>query len=235
MKTNFNNNRLNLIDDTFIRDGENIYPSVGYYYLCSKLNSDLYDRNICFETQVNPLLKNLFNYALDLSRNKEDADLLFINTYIRAYRFFSLYNKSDDFRKWLNLIMRNCFINSHRKNKEQGKTEYTDVKDFYEKLLDEIKIKYNFRTEEYYKVFFSELFAAISSLSREYKTVIILRDIEGLNYREIALFLNCEVEYIKLNIEKGRDIIKEKIKDSFEKVYKSKSVPGEISFQFYYL
>jgi RNA polymerase sigma-70 factor (ECF subfamily) len=87
-------------------------------FIVEKLSSEeLLRRKPDFEREAMPHIKLLFNYALKISGNRYDADILLRDTYVSAFRFFHKFEEGTNCKAWLGRIMRNCFINKYRKKK----------------------------------------------------------------------------------------------------------------------
>jgi RNA polymerase sigma-70 factor (ECF subfamily) len=78
---------------------------------------ELFHRRQDFDREAMPHIKLLFKYALKISPNPSDAEILFRDTYFKAFRYFHKFDKGTDCKIWLGRIMRNCFINKYMKDK----------------------------------------------------------------------------------------------------------------------
>jgi len=89
-------------------------------YFGAELSPDeLSERKRDFDREAIPHIKLLFNYALKISGNSHDADVLLQDTYTRAFRFFHKYEEGTNCKLWLGRIMRNCYIDKYRKDKKK--------------------------------------------------------------------------------------------------------------------
>jgi DNA-directed RNA polymerase specialized sigma24 family protein len=120
--------KTNLSENLSIFEQYNVQTS-SYYeeekiavdnFVVEKLSPDeLLKRKLDFEREAIPHIKLLFNYALKISGNRSEAEVLFQDTYVHAYRFFDKFEEGTNCKAWLGRIMRNCYINNFRKNKEK--------------------------------------------------------------------------------------------------------------------
>ena len=90
-----------------------------------------------FEDEMIPHMTALYNYALRLTNDPDDAKDLVQEAYMKAYLFFDKYERGTNAKAWLFRIMKNTHINSYRKgSKEPDKIDYDDIKDFYASIKD---------------------------------------------------------------------------------------------------
>ncbi|MDD5362026.1 MAG: sigma-70 family RNA polymerase sigma factor [Ignavibacteria bacterium] len=167
-----------------------------------------------FESIALPHMKTLYNFAYKNTRNHLDADDLLQDTYIRAYRFFHKYERGSNCRAWLFKIMKNLFINGHRKNsKTPGMISYEDIENFFDNIRS-----VNYETNDLQENVFSNLLDddvvnALNSLRDDFKTVIILCDLEGLSYEEISEFVLCPVGTVRSRLHRGRKLLGQKLSE----------------------
>ena len=85
-----------------------------------------------FEQEAVPHMDILYNYALRMTSDPDDAHDLVQETYLKAYRFWDKYEKGTNIRAWLFRIMKNSYINRYRKEtKEPDTVDYEDIQKFY--------------------------------------------------------------------------------------------------------
>ena len=96
------------------------------------------EKDLEFQREAVPHMDALYNYALRMTGNSDDADDLLQDTYLKAYRFWDKYEKGTKIRAWLFRIMKNSYINLYRKvSKEPDTVDYEDVQNFYESIRDQ--------------------------------------------------------------------------------------------------
>lgn len=167
-----------------------------------------------FEKIALPHRNLLYNYALRLTGNYDDADDLLQETYLKAFRFFDKFETGTNIKAWLYRIMKNSFINDYRKNgKEPDKIDYEDVQNFYENIkASEIKANH-FEEDVYSNMLDDNINGALNSLPEDFRTVIILSDIEGYTYDEIADFIDIPVGTVRSRLHRARKMLYAKLSD----------------------
>ncbi len=176
--------------------------------------SELQRRKAEFEKEALPHMKILYNYASRMTGNGEDADDLLQDTYMRAFRFFHKFEKGTNCKAWLFRIMKNCYINKYRKTKkEPSKVDYEDVQNFYDSIRDEVMDPNDLEHKVFSNLLDDDLMGALNSLQDDYKTVVILCDLEGLSYEEIAEFLDVPIGTVRSRLHRGRKILQKKLSD----------------------
>ncbi len=167
-----------------------------------------------FEKEAIPHMKILFNYALRMSGDQLEADDLVQDTYMRAFRFFHKFERGTNCKAWLFRIMKNCYINKYRKNKkEPSKVDYEDVQNFYDSIRDDVVDPNDLEHKVFSNLLDDEMMNALNSLQDDYKTVVILCDLEGLSYEEIAEFLDVPIGTVRSRLHRGRKILQKKLQD----------------------
>ena len=167
-----------------------------------------------FEAEVFPHKDILFNFALRTTGGRDDALDLLQETYMKAFRFWDKYEKGTNIRAWLFRIMKNTYINRYRKEtREPGMVDYDDVENFYDSIRDEGTDSNDLQKSMYRNMLSDEVTEALQSLPEDFKTVVILCDIEELTYEEIAEFLNCPIGTVRSRLHRGRKILEEKLHD----------------------
>ena len=165
-----------------------------------------------FNAEALPYMSLLRNYANKICNNELDADDLLQETYMRAFRFYNKFEKGTNIKAWLFRIMKNLFINEYRKNqKSPGKVDYEEIENFYESIKSNYMDTGDVQEKIYNSQLDDEVTYALNSLQDEFKTVIILCDIEGLSYEEIADFVQCPVGTIRSRLHRGRKILQQKL------------------------
>ena len=161
-----------------------------------------------FEQQALPHMDVLYNYALRITGNAENAKDLLQETYLKAYRFWDKYEQGTNLRAWLFMIMKNTNINLYRKEvKEPDKVDYDEIESYYNIIRDESSDDNDLQRKMFGQLLDDEVSKALESLPEEFKTVVILCDIEGLSYEEIAEFLQIPVGTVRSRLHRGRKIL----------------------------
>jgi RNA polymerase sigma-70 factor (ECF subfamily) len=167
-----------------------------------------------FETEAFPHKDILFNFALRTTGDKDDAHDLLQETFMKAFRFWDKYEKGTNIRAWLFRIMKNSYINRYRKEtREPGMVDYDDVENFYDSIRDDSTDSNDLQKRMYNNMLSDEVTEALQSLPEDFRTVVILCDIEGLMYDEISEFLNCPIGTVRSRLHRGRKMLEEKLYD----------------------
>ena len=165
-----------------------------------------------FEREAMPHMILLHNYAYKMTGNELDADDLVQDTYLRAYRFFHKFEKGTNCKAWLFRIMKNLFINNYRKNQKQpNKVDYDEIENFFETIKSDKLDSNDLQEKVFANLLDDELTRALNSMQDDFKTVVILCDIEGLSYEEIADFVQCPVGTVRSRLHRGRKMLQQKL------------------------
>jgi len=167
-----------------------------------------------FEQQTLPHMEILYNYALRMTGNTEDAKDLLQETFLKAYRFWNKFEQGTNLRAWLFRIMKNTYINVYRKeSKEPDKVDYNDIENYYDLIRDQNSDDNDLQTKIFGQLLDDDVSNALESLPEEFRTVVILCDIEGLTYEEIAEFSQIPVGTVRSRLHRGRKLLYAKLYD----------------------
>jgi len=165
-----------------------------------------------FRKEALPHMDALYNFALQLTQDSDDAADLLQETYVKAYRFWDKFEKGTNCKAWLFRIMKNSFINFYRKNiRSPEKLDYDEIEEIYETIKSESENPHNLDREIYDNIFDDEVMEAIKSLPEEFRTVLIMCDVEGMTYEEIADFLDIPIGTVRSRIHRARKVLATKL------------------------
>jgi RNA polymerase sigma-70 factor (ECF subfamily) len=165
-----------------------------------------------FQREAVPHMDILYNYALRMSGNKDDANDLLQETYLKAYRFWDKYEKGTNIRAWLFRIMKNSYINRYRKEaKEPDTVDYDKIQNYYSSIRAESSDDNDLQEKIFGGLFEDNVAQALESLPEDFRTVVILCDIEGLTYEEIAEFVDCPIGTVRSRLHRGRKMLRAKL------------------------
>lgn len=178
-----------------------------------KQNNDrTYEWNDAFGRDAIPHMDALYNFALRLTGDSDDADDLLQETFLRAYRFFDKFEQGTNCKAWLFRIMKNIYINSYQKKiKQPIKVDYEEVDDLYENAKPSSTDDAHLDRDQFENLLDDEVSDAISSLPEDFRTVIILSDIEGFTYEEIADFIDCPIGTVRSRLHRARKMLQQKL------------------------
>jgi RNA polymerase sigma-70 factor (ECF subfamily) len=165
-----------------------------------------------FEAEALPHMDVLYNFALRTTGNEDDARDLLQETYLKAYRFWDKYEQGTNIRAWLFRIMKNTYINRYRKEvKEPDKVDYETVENFYNSIRAQSSDPNDLQEKLYGNLLGDEVAKALESLPDDFRTVVILCDIEGLTYEEIAEFVDRPIGTVRSRLHRGRKLLQEQL------------------------
>jgi RNA polymerase sigma-70 factor, ECF subfamily len=148
-------------------------------------------------------LDSLYGYALILTRDQTAAEDLVQETYLRAVRAFGQLTPNSNLKGWLFVIMRNAWLNQLRHSRSGPR--------FVELNDDEVGfVHQNDRISEdphvvyLRKVEREQIRVAIANLPELYREIIVLRDLEGFSYQEIATMLECPAGTVMSRLGRAR-------------------------------
>lgn len=173
---------------------------------------ELKKRKEDFDAEAMPHMNLLHNYAYKITGNQLDADDLLQETYLRAFRFFNKFEKGTNCKAWLFRIMKNLFINKYRKTqKEPGKVDYGEIENFFDNIRSEKIDSTDLQEKVFSNLLDDDVTNALNSLQDDFKTVVILCDLEGLSYEEIADFVQCPIGTVRSRLHRGRKMLQQKL------------------------
>lgn len=156
----------------------------------------------------------LYNYALKISGNADDAQDLVQETYYKAFRYFDKFQKGTNSKAWMFMILKNSFINDYRKAKrEPQKVDYDLIQNFYENVKSDRAQTNNLDNDFYNNLLDDELTKAINRLPSRMKETFLLCDLEGYSYEEIADLVGCPVGTVRSRLHRARHMLQELLVD----------------------
>lgn len=167
-----------------------------------------------FQHEALPHMDFLYNYALRMTYKSADAEDLVQETFLKAFRFWDSYEKGTNIRAWLFKIMKNAYINRYRKQKKEPETvEYDEVENFYNSVRETAVESSDLQETLYNNLLEDDVATAIAELPEDFRTVVILCDLEGLTYEEVAEFVDCPIGTIRSRLHRGRKLLRAKLMD----------------------
>lgn len=156
-----------------------------------------------------PLMDSLYGGALRMTRNPADADDLVQETYLRAYRGFGGFTEGTNLKAWMYRILTNTYINMYRaKQRRPQESELDEVEDLYlyRRLggLETATLSRSAEDELMDTFSEHEVKAAIEDLSENFRMAVLLADVEGFSYKEIAEILDIPIGTVMSRLHRGR-------------------------------
>lgn len=169
------------------------------------------DRRAAFDREILPQLDLLYRVALRYTGEPARADDLVQDTMLKAYRAWERFQPGTSARAWLLAILRNTFINLYRREKREPVA--TD--------LDRIESHPEYRPSDesdpegafFDKIVDERILRGLEALPAEFKEVMVLSDIEGLAYAEIAQALGIPVGTVKSRLFRARRLMQADLYD----------------------
>lgn len=166
-----------------------------------------------FEATFMPLITSLYNFGYRLTLDEDEAKDLVQDTYLKAYRFFHSFQKGTNAKAWMFRILKNSFINEYRKkSKEPNKVDYQEVETYYNSEEVNVPITPDLRVEAVSEMLGDEITNALNALDVDFRTVIILCDLEGFTYEEMSKILNIPIGTVRSRLHRARMLLKEKLR-----------------------
>lgn len=169
-----------------------------------------------FSEQAMPLMDSLYGAAMRMTRNKADAEDLVQETYLKAYRGFGGFTEGTNLKAWLYRILTNTYINIYRKKQRRpDETDLAEVEDLYlYRRLGGLEAATAGRSaeEELLDLFAeSEVKDAMESLPDNFRIAVLLADVEGFAYKEIAEILDIPIGTVMSRLHRGRKALQKQL------------------------
>jgi RNA polymerase sigma-70 factor (ECF subfamily) len=169
------------------------------------------EKDQIFQQEFFPHIDSLYNFAVYLSGNTDEAKDLLQETYLRAYRFIDYYKTDTNAKGWLIRILKNTFINEYRK--QSKKPTQIDYDDLYNNEEIEESDQVDLRNEIFDSLIGDEVTNAINELPVNFKLIILLCDIENFKYEEIAQIIDIPIGTVRSRLHRARNMLKKKLAD----------------------
>jgi RNA polymerase sigma-70 factor (ECF subfamily) len=153
-------------------------------------------------------LDSLYRAALRLTRNRAEADDVVQEAFLRAVRAFDAFERGTNCRAWLFTILRNVFLNrARRAGREVLDAEPTSIDD-PGGTADDWPAGRDPEDEYLQTVLHGDVDRALRALPFAYREAVILADLEGLTYKEIAQAVGCPVGTVMSRLSRGRALLR---------------------------
>ncbi|HEV8263524.1 MAG TPA: sigma-70 family RNA polymerase sigma factor [Gemmatimonadales bacterium] len=169
------------------------------------------EKRASFEREALVHLDSLYRVALRLTNNASDADDLVQETMLKAYRAWHQYEKGTNAKGWLLTILRHAFINEYRRRTRHPETVDLDT-------IEPFAVFGEIQEEDPQGAFFDrivddEVLRAIDQLPEAFRETLVLSDVEGLSYQEIAKILEVPVGTVKSRLFRARQLLQARLYD----------------------
>lgn len=174
------------------------------------------DRREGFEEEALPHLDAVYRFALRLAGSPSEAEDLVQETFYRAWRSWEQYTPGTKCKSWLFTICRNVFLRQKERSKRHDEILTEQAPDEPESLSRENPVFAASKDADPEGDFFreivdDEILDAIDDLPEEYRTTVVLSDLEGMAYREIAELMDVPVGTVKSRLFRGRRMLQDEL------------------------
>lgn len=167
-----------------------------------------------FNLEFLPNINSMYNFGYRLTLDRDDAKDLVQDTYFKAFRFIESFQRGTNAKAWLFRILKNSFINDYRKKiKEPNKVDYQEVESYYNSEDVDRQITPDLRVDALKDMIGDEISNALNALDVDFRTVIILCDLEGFKYEEMAKILDIPIGTVRSRLHRARQLLKEKLSE----------------------
>jgi RNA polymerase sigma-70 factor, ECF subfamily len=163
-------------------------------------------------------MPSLYTAALRMTRRPADAEDLVQDTYLKAYRAFETFQEGTNLKAWLYRILTNTFINSYRaKKRRPEETDIDDVENLYlYRRLGGLEGAASGRSAEdevLDRFTETDIKDALESLPEQFRIAVLLGDVEGFSYKEIAEILDVPIGTVMSRLHRGRRALQKRLYD----------------------
>jgi RNA polymerase sigma-70 factor, ECF subfamily len=171
------------------------------------------ERRDDFEKTAVPHMSTLYSHALHLTMNSDDAKDLMQETFLKAYRFWDKFEQGTNIKGWLYQIMKNSYINHYRKKvKEPRSIEFDESQHHQIRAKDAPVAPSQVGEDAPHEMFEDEIARSLASLPREFRTVVMLSDVEDLTYQEIASTIAVPLGTVRSRLHRGRRMLRKRLR-----------------------
>ncbi len=173
---------------------------------------DLALRTAVFEQEFLPHIDAMYNFALKLTLDEANANDLVQETFLKAFRFATSFERGTNAKAWLFRILKNSFINEYRKkSKRPSQVDYNEVENFYNSDDVDHSATVDLRSQTVQDRIGDEVANALNALGVDFRIVIILCDLEGFTYEEMSKILDIPIGTVRSRLHRARNLLKEKL------------------------
>ncbi|MFM9083459.1 MAG: sigma-70 family RNA polymerase sigma factor [Actinomycetota bacterium] len=171
-----------------------------------------------FATDAMSHAPQLFSTAMRMTRNRADAEDLVQETFVKAWRAFDSYQQGTNLRAWLFRIMTNTFINKYNaKQRRPQETELDEVEELYlfRRLgaIDQSRIAPSAEDQMMELFTDEEIKRALEELPEAFRLPVLLSDVEGFSYKEIAEMTGVPIGTVMSRLHRGRKAMQKLLYD----------------------
>lgn len=169
-----------------------------------------------FAEDAMPLMDGLYSAAMRMTRNAADAEDLVQETYLKAFNAYERFETGTNLKAWMYRILTNSYINAYRKKQRRpDEFDIDDIEDLYlyRRLGGaESAVLSRSAEDELLEMFGEdEVKLALEDLPEHYRMPILLADVEGFAYKEIAEILDVPIGTVMSRLHRGRKQLQKRL------------------------
>jgi len=173
------------------------------------------ERKKLFEETTLKHLDDLYGTALRLCRNERDAEDLVQETYLKGFKYFHQYTQGTNCRAWLFKILRNTFINAYRRKAKEREILQRQENGSLQKSLicaDSVERFANPEQRVLYSSLGDDVVKALDGLRPEFRMVVVLSDLQGFSYKEIAAIMEVPIGTVMSRLFRARRTLRAELR-----------------------
>jgi RNA polymerase sigma-70 factor (ECF subfamily) len=167
-----------------------------------------------FERDAMQYAGQLYSAALRMTRNPADAEDVVQETYLKAYRGYGTFTAGTNLKAWLYRILTNTYINRYRKaQRRPSEVELGELQDLYlyKRLGEQSGASESAEKEVLDSFVDTDVKQALESLPEHFRMPVLLADVEGFSYKEIAEILDIPIGTVMSRLHRGRKALQKKL------------------------
>ncbi len=169
-----------------------------------------------FEQDALEYARQLYSAALRMTRNPADAEDLVQETYLKAYRAYGTFEEGTNLKAWLYRILTNTFINKYRSDARRPKqSELGDIEDLYMYRRigagDSAEAARSAEDRVLDSLVEGDIKQAVEDLPENFRLPVLLADLEGFSYKEIAEILDIPIGTVMSRLHRGRKAMQKRL------------------------
>jgi RNA polymerase sigma-70 factor (ECF subfamily) len=167
-----------------------------------------------FERDAMEFAPQLYSAALRMTRNPADAEDVVQETYLKAYRAYGSFEAGTNLKAWLYRILTNTYINRYRKQQRRpSEVELGELQDMYlyRRLGETSGASVSAEEEALDRFVDTDIKDALESLPEHFRLPVVLADVDGFSYKEIASILDIPIGTVMSRLHRGRKALQQKL------------------------
>ncbi|MEX0863734.1 MAG: sigma-70 family RNA polymerase sigma factor [Acidimicrobiia bacterium] len=169
-----------------------------------------------FERDALQHARQLYSAAMRMTRNPSDAEDLVQETFLKAYRAYASFEEGTNLKAWLYRILTNTFINKYRSDSRRPRqSDLADVEDLYMYRrigsADSAEAARSTEDQVLDGLVESDIKQAVEELPENFRLPVLLADLEGFSYKEIAEILDIPIGTVMSRLHRGRKAMQKRL------------------------